>query len=153
MIKRRPYHCLVALICAFCFLLGLGAQPPSVALDLGDIFGGAVKIAGIAFLVKQFGGDIDKFINSVLLQRGIQREGMTRVVPVLRIGGGTAVGAVQVVGPEAQVQKVQAVAELELSVGPIRGRGLIPITTKQAETESLKGVGGVSVSANIKVPL
>ena len=153
MIRRKPYHCLVLLLCAFCFLVGLGAPPPSFALDLGGILGGGLKILGIGLIVRQFGGDIDRFINSVLSQRGIQQQGMTKVVPVVRVGAGTAVGAVQVVGPEAQVKKVQAVAEVELSIGSVRGRALLPITTSQAQTDSVRGVGGVAVSANIKVPL
>lgn len=153
-IKRKPTHCLVALLCAFCFMLGLGVQPPSFALDFGGILGGALKIGGVAFVVKQFGSDIDRFINTVLSQKGIQREGLTKVVPVLRLGAGTAVGAVQVVGPASQVQKVQAVAELELAIGNlVRARALVPVTTKKLETSTVRGVGGVAVSANIKIPL
>ena len=153
MIKRRPYHCLVASISALCFLVGLGiAPPPASALDLGGILGDVVKVAGIGFLVKQFGHDIDGFINSVLSQKGIEHEAMTKVVPILRIGSGTAVGAAQVVGPPIQVRKVQAVAELEISLGrSLRARALMPITTKSFATSTLRGVGGVGVSANLKL--
>lgn len=155
MIKRKPYHCLVALLCAFCFFVGLNAAPPpAMALDLGGALGTVLKVGGIALVVRQFGDQIDSFINSLLGQKGIGHEGKTKVVPVLRIGSGTAVGAVQVVGPAVQVKKVQAVAEVEMSIGNrVRARALIPITTKKAETSSIRGVGGVGVSANIKLPL
>ena len=155
MIKRKPYHCLVALLCAFCFFVGLGAPaPPAFALDLGDLGGKLIKIAGVGFVVKQFGGDIDRFINAVLGQKRIQHEGKTKVVPVMRIGAGTAVGAVQVVGPESQVQKVKAVAELELGFGShVRGRALVPIAMRKFNVSTIHCVGGVGVSANIKIPL
>jgi hypothetical protein len=155
MIKRKPYHCLVALVCAFCFLAGLSmAPPPAAAFDLSGILGTVVKVGGAALIVKQFGGQIDSFINTILGQKGIQQEGKTKVVPVLRVGSGSAVGAVQVVGPAQQVDKVAAVAELELSLGgAVRARALVPVTTNKVETSSIKGVGGVGVSANIKIPL
>lgn len=155
MIKRRPYHCLAALLCAFCFFVGLSATPPPAsAFSLGGAIGDILKIGGIALVVRQFGGQIDRFINQAMQQRGIEREGMTKVVPVLRVGGGgTAVGAVQVVGPREQVRRVEAVGELELSIGRIRGRALLPVTTRRDLTDSIRGVGGVGVSANIKFPL
>lgn len=155
MLKRKPYHCLVALACALCFLVGIGtAPPPAVALDLGGALMTVLKIGGIALVVKQFGPDIDHFINGLLSQRGIEGEGMTKVVPVLRVGSGTAVGAVQVQGPAEQVEKVQAVAEIEIKIGSaIRARGLVPVTTNKVETDSIKGVGGVAVTANIKFPV
>jgi hypothetical protein len=155
MIKRKPYHCLVALLCAFCFIVGLNAAPPSAsALDLGGSLATVLKIGGIALVVSHFGDQIDSFINTLLGQKGLQQEGKTKVVPVVRIGAGTAVGAVQIVGPEQQVRKVQAVAELELSLGnSMRARALVPITTRRADTSTIRGVGGVGVSANIKFPL
>jgi len=154
MIRRKPYHCLVTLLCAFFFLVGISAPaPPVSALDLGGIFGKVIKVGGVAFVVKQFGDDIDHFINSVASRKGIEREGMTKVVTIFRIGSGTAIGAAQVIGPAQQVAKVQAVAEVELRLGSLRARGLIPVTTKKVSTQSVRGVGGVGVSANIKIPL
>ena len=154
MIKRRPYHCLVALLCTFCFLVGLGAAPPPVgAFNLGGALMDILKIGGVALVVRQFGGQINNFINSALGSHGVELEGMTKVVPVLRVGPGTAVGAVQVAGPAEQVQRVEAVGELELNVGSIRGRALVPISTRTATSRSLNSVGGVGISANIKFPL
>ena len=134
-------------------LVGALIGPPAQAIDIGDI----LKGGGIAVLVSSFGGEINSFINTVLLQRGAGIKQMTKVVPVVRVGGGgggTAVGAVQVQGPRQQVQLVQAVAEVEISIGNrMRGRALLPVTTKEVATSSVRGVGGVGVSANIKHPL
>jgi len=148
---RRKNYRTVAVVSVLAFLTGIAVGPiPSRAIDLGDI----LKAGGIAFLVKQFGKEINGFINKVMGQRGIEREGMTKVVPVVRVGSGTAVGAVQVIGAESQVKQVQAVAELELTVGNrARARALLPVTTKKVATDSIKSVGGVGVSANIKFRL
>lgn len=145
----------VATLVVWAFVLGLGVPPAQVsALDVGGALGDLVKIFGIGWVVNKFGPDIDKFINSALSQHDAAIEGATKVVPVVRVGkGGTAVGAVQVMGPATQVAKVQACAETELSIGRLRGVALIPITTSSAETASVRGVGGVGVSANIKFPV
>ncbi len=148
--KKIP-HRVTAIVCGVCFVLGLALGPTSLhALDLGDL----LKIGGIGLIVKHFGDDIDKTISKVLGEKDIHREGQTKVVPVLRVGSGTAVGAVQVIGPAMQVKKVEAVAELEIKVADrLRARALVPVTTKKVATSSVRGVGGVGVSANIKIPL
>jgi hypothetical protein len=146
--RQRTRFALIALFSLTCFTAGLTLSPPkSHAFDLKDI----LKVAGIGMIVKQFGGDIDKFINKLMSQKGVSTDAATRVVPVLEVGNDTAIGAVQVVGPKSQVDKVQAVAEIELSLGNrIRARGLMPISTKRADTKTIRGIGGVGVSANIK---
>ncbi len=142
------------LVIVWAFVLGIAVGPqPAQSIDLGGALGDLVKIFGIGWVVKQFAGDIDNAINSVLAQHEAQIAGATKVVPILRVGSGTAVGAAQVMGPKAQVQKVEAVAEIELNVGGLRGRGLIPVTTRRELTSSIRGVPGVGVSANIKFPL
>jgi len=145
----------VATLVVWAFVLGLGVPPAQVsALDLGGAVGDLVKIFGIGWVVTRFGPDIDKFINTTLSQHDAAIEGATKVVPVVRVGkGGTAVGAVQVMGPPTQVAKVQACAEVELGIGRLRGVALIPITASKAETDTVKGVGGAGVSANIKFPI
>ncbi len=145
----------VSALLLWAFLLGVGTPPaPVQGLDLGGGIGDLVKIFGIGWVVSRYGDEIDKFINNTLRQNDAAVEGLTKVVPVVRVGkGGTAVGAVQVMGPPEQVKKVQAVAEVQIGIGKLRGRGLVPITTKSAEAKTLKGVGGVGVSADIKFPI
>lgn len=152
---KRTTVLLVSALLFWAFALGIGTPPAPVrGLDLGGGLGDLVKIFGIGWVVTRFGGEINDFINRALGQHNATIEGMTKVVPVVRVGkGGTAVGAVQVMGPPQQVKKVQAVAEIEIGIGRLRGRGLVPISTKTAEGSTLKGVGGVGVSANIKFPI
>ena len=132
-------------------LVGMLLGPPSAqALTVGDV----LKAGGIVALVAAFGGENNNFINTLLFQRGAEVKQMTNVVPVVRVGGGgggTAVGAVQVQGPAEQVRRVQAVAEVELNIdGRLRGRAYLPVTTRRVDTSTIRGVGGVGVSANIK---
>lgn len=153
MIRRHKWASLAALLLLWAFLLGVGAAPnPVQALDLGGGIGDLVKIFGIGWVVEHFSGQINKAINTALAQREASIEGVTKVVPIVRLGGGkgTAVGAAQVMGPRAQVEKVKAVGEVEVNLlGAVRARGLLPISTKN----SLSTVPGVGVSANIKFPI
>ena len=142
------------LVVVWAFVLGLAVGPqPAQSLDLGGALIDLVKIFGIGWVVTQFADEIDGAINSVLAQHEAEVAGATKVVPILRVGSGTAVGAAQVMGPRQQVDTVQAVAEIELNVGSFRGRGLIPVTTRRDLTSSVRGVDGVGVSANIKFPI
>ncbi len=153
--ERKAFALFAILVLAWAFMLGLGLPPqPCSAISLGGGFGDLIKIFGIGWVVNHFGNDIDQFINRVLAQHEAEIEGLTKVVPIIRVGkGGTAVGAAQVMGPPVQVRKVQAVAEVEIGIGRLKLRGLIPVTTKRVETRTIRGVGGVGVSANIKFPI
>jgi len=153
MTKRNKWALLVTMLLLGAFVLGVGTGPnPAQALDLGGSLGSLVKIFGIGWVVDHFSGQINKAINSALAQHDAQIEGYTKVVPILRITGGKgkAIGAAQVMGPQAQVEQVRAVAEVQVSVlGLARLRGLLPISTKN----TLSTVPGVGVSANIKFPI
>jgi hypothetical protein len=131
------------------------AMPPQSAhgIDFGNVIGDLLKIGGIGFVVKQFDTEIDKGINEIMAKNGVMPEAKTKVVPIIRIGlsDPTAVGAAQVVGPPTQVDKVQAVGESQIRIGGIGGRILLPLSTKKAVTKSVRGVGGVGISANIKI--
>ncbi|MGC9319889.1 MAG: hypothetical protein ACP5KN_17790 [Armatimonadota bacterium] len=147
---------LAVLVVVWAFVLGIFAGPqPARSLDLGGTIGDLVKIFGIGWVVNRFADDIDGAVNDLLAQHEAEIAGATKVVPIIRVGegGGTAVGAAQVMGPGTQLQKVEAVAELELSVGDFRGRALLPVSTKRNLTRSVKGISGVGVSANIKFPI
>jgi hypothetical protein len=157
MIMRKPTIIALTALAMWAFVLGIGTQgTPARGLDLGGSFGDLVKIFGIGWAVSHYGDQIDNAINGILQQHDAKVEGLTKVVPVLAVGhGGTAIGAVQVMGPPDQVKQVQAVAEIQVAMDRLRGRGLVPISTKSAgaSSTSLKAVNGVGVSANIKFPL
>ncbi len=93
MIHNKRWRWLTLVIVLTAFLVGFGSGPSNVqALSLGGALKGALKIFGIAFVVKQFGGEINSFINGVLSQHSAKIAGQTKVVPIVRIGaGGTAV--------------------------------------------------------------
>ena len=153
MTKRRKWHIVVLVVLLTAFLVGFGTAPKQVqALSFGGALKGALKIFGIAYVVKRFGGQINSFINGVLGEHAAQIQGQTKVVPILAIGSDAAIGAAQVMGPAEQVNKVNGVAEVDWRPGGVfRARGLIPVAT--TKLTSVKGVGGVGVSANIKFPL
>ncbi len=156
MIRGKRALSIGLLIASWAFVLGIAVGPqPARGIDLGNTLGSLIKLFGIAWVVDRFADDIDSTINKVLRQKEAEIEGATKVVPILRIGegGGAAVGAAQVMGPAVQVDKVEGVGELELDWQNLRGRALLPVSTKKELTSSIKGVGGVGVSANIKFPL
>jgi hypothetical protein len=130
-------------------ILGV-CQQRSVAfgLSVGDL----LKLFGIGYVVKKFGPEIDRFINKALGTREAQAEGATKVVPIVRVGHDTAVGAAQVTGVPDKVKQVEAVAEVEVVFQDrFRARGLIPVDTQKVTT--VKGIGGTGVSAIIDFPL
>ena len=134
----------IVLVIMLAVCMTLTAPPPASALDLGS----ALKLFGIGYAVKVFGGQINSFINTLLAHNGVAWEGTTKVVPIISIGSGAHVGAAQVAGPPELVKKVQAVAQGELHIGDFRGTALIPISTSKA-TGGLKRVEGVGLSALI----
>lgn len=134
----------IALIAAAALLLT--AVGTAMALDLGD----ALEAFGIAYAVRVFSPQINSFTNSILLQRGVEWEGATKVVPIISIGSGAYVGAAQVVGPQSAVQSVQAIAQGEIGISGqrIRLKSLNPISTS-TPGRTLDRVEGVGISAII----
>ncbi len=154
---RRLRTVAVVALMMWAFVLGIGTQiTPARAIHLGfggGLFGDLVKVFGIGWVVTHYGSQINDTINNVLKQHDAEIHGLTRVVPVLAVGhGGTAVGAVQIMGDQSGVKKTQAVAEIEIAMDRLRGRGLVPISTK-VPGSSLKAISGVGVSTDIKFPL
>jgi hypothetical protein len=119
--------------------------------QLGTILkGGAIAVA-----VDQFGPQINKGINRLTGDKNLAASDMaTKVVPILSIGGGGYLGAVQVAGPLEQVEKVKAVAQLEGKVnliGGVRLRALVPIAARSVS--NVRRVPGVGVSALVDIKL
>ncbi len=129
--------------------------PPAQAINFGGFAGDLLKVGGIAFIVSQFGGQINDGINKIMRKEGVMPAAATKVVPIIRMGtkDKTAVGAAQVVGPKSQVDKVKAVAEGTIRIGGFQGRVLIPVQTDRAVTQTVRGVSGVGISANIKISI
>jgi len=142
---------LLAVTATLALLIGtIGAMAPTSGADLGGI----LKGAGLYYLVDRFGGQLNDFINKLTLNKGVGIEDQTKVVPIISVGQGGYVGAVQVSGPEAQVQKVKAVAQIEANFSgkTFRIRALVPVESKDV-IKNLKRVSGVGVTAIIDVRL
>ena len=128
-------------------LSGAGADRASAA-GLGKVLGKGVKVLGIGFAVKQFGPQINKLVNTVLGQKGLAYDGATKVVPILSLGNGAHIGGAQVQGPEEQVRQVKGVGQVEVPLGRVRGKALIPVDTL-TPTKGYDKVKGTGVSAII----
>ena len=125
-------------------LLGFAGGTAVQAFNLGSI----LKVGGISVLVSKYGDSINDFLNKLLMKNGVGTDYATKVVPILSVGTGKYIGAVQVVGPTEQVDKVKAVAQLEGTFNGIaRANALIPI--ESLSVSNLSRVQGVRVSATI----
>jgi hypothetical protein len=130
-----------------------GMVAPAVAqVSIGSL----IKLFGIGYVVKQFGPQINNAINTLMLNNKAENREMTKVVPILSVGvgvsapGGSYIGAAQVQGPKAAVDKVQAVAQIEGAFSDIvRLRGLVPVDSLNPLPGNLHRVYGVGVSALI----
>jgi hypothetical protein len=138
--------------CLVSAMLGAGVANVS-AFSLGDILGGAVKVGGVGVLVSKFGEQINSAINSVMMKNGAGTSYATKVVPIVSIGGSGYIGAAQVIGEADQVELVQAVGQIEVSVNDqlIRAKGLIPMDS--TNPTNFSRVQGVGVSAVIDLKL
>lgn len=135
----------LALTAVLSALLGAAASA-----QLGKILkGGAIAIA-----VDQFGPQIDNGINKLINAKNLGHGQATKVVPILSIGSGSYLGAVQVTGDQRDLDNVKAVAQLEGNVrviGGVRLRALVPIASRSVS--NIKRVPGVGVSALVDIKL
>jgi len=122
--------------------------------------GSLVKLFGIGYVVKQYGPQINSAINTIMLNNAAQNKELTKVVPIISVGvglgttGGAYIGAAQVQGPKAALDKVQAVAQIEGSfVSAVRLRGLVPVDSLTPLPGKLHRVYGVGVTALVDFQL
>ena len=139
---------LMVSMAAAAFFAGVISAPQIGALSIGSI----VKVGGIGILVDRYGSEIDSFLNKLLKQNNLSTVYATKVVPIVSIGTSGYIGAAQVTGPTEEVERVQAVAQLEASFNNIaRIKGLIPIdSTNPSGASRIQGVG-VSAIIDLKI--
>ena len=116
-----------------------------------------IKILGVGAAVKQFGPDINKEFNKLTGHKDTAAS-YTKVVPIITVGirgARGAIGAAQVMGAKANVDKVKAVASPELSMfGEINLRAMIPIDSMNVgDPKNIKAVDGVGVSGIVDLKL
>ena len=140
-------------IAAIAMTAALAAAPLTMANAdslINKVLTGAAGIYG----VKLIAGPLNTFIDHLLLANHVANQGKTKVVPILTTGSGTYVGAAQVSGPAADVDRVQAVGSLafEWNNGVWKGSVLIPIDSLNP-LKGFKRVYGVGVDAVINARL
>lgn len=132
-------------------LLGSGL---TIGAARADLLGSVLKGGVIAVLVKQFQKPLNEGINKLTNSAGAPITEATKVVPIVSIGQGGYVGAAQVSGLQAALDKVQAVGMLEggLNGKMFRMKALIPIDTQKPSSKvQIKRVKGVGVTAIIDI--
>ena len=134
------------LLIAFCLISAFVAS--TYALDLGDISREAVIGGAIAVPEDKSSGQLNDFINKLMMNEKVPITEATKVVPIISVGKALYVGAAQVSGPKDKVNQVQAVAQLEGDfhdeMFTVKERGKI---------SNLQRVSGVGISAVIDVKL
>lgn len=114
-----------------------------------------IKIVGVGAAVKQFGPDINKAINKLASHTDSSTRA-TKVVPIISAGINSrkAIGAAQVMGPKSQVEKVQAVAQLDQDLfgREIKIRAMIPVESQDV-IKNIRKVEGVGISGIIDLKL
>ncbi|MHB0998951.1 MAG: hypothetical protein ACYC27_06865 [Armatimonadota bacterium] len=131
----------LTLLIIFCLSLMLPA-----VLSAQGLIEQALKVFGISYVVRRFGGQINDFIDRLAGQRGVKWEGTTKVVPIFSVGAGAYVGAAQVQGPPDRVDDVRGVGQVETRIGDFRGRLMIPVNTT-TPGKNLDRISGVGISA------
>lgn len=122
---------------------------PALAIDLSSIIG----VVGGGFLVSAVAEPLNKFINTITFNKGLENQSSTKVVPIVSIGDGTRIGAAQVSGPSSAVNRTKAVAQLETSFqDKLRVKVLVPIDSENP-LQQFRRVQGVGVSAIIDLRL
>ena len=125
--------------------LSLLAGGTALAVDLTDLIG----VVGGGILVSAISGPANDFINTITFNQKIGVTETTKVVPIVSIGSGTAIGAAQVAGPKSAVDKTKAVAQLETTFqGRLRIKILVPMDSENP-LQGIRRVQGVGVSAVI----
>ncbi len=142
----------IALIVAVALLIGGLA----VRASGQDIFG-IIKTLGVGYAIRAFGPQINNFINDLLQNKGAAVREQTKVVPILSISiglgnpAGAYIGAAQVSGPKAAVDKVEAVALLEADFQTaFRIKAYVPVDSLKP-WEGIRRVPGVGVSAIVDI--
>ena len=116
-----------------------------------------IKIFGVGAAVKQFGPDINREFNKLTGHTDTE-DSFTKVVPIITVGirgARGAIGAAQVMGAKANVDKVKAVASPELTMfGEINLRAMIPIDSMNVgDPKNIRAVDGVGVSGIVDLKL
>ena len=146
---------LVILVTFFVTIQSVSAfKLPKINLGGKDLLQKVLVGGGIVLLIRQFGDELNKFINTILMQKGAAIKQATKVVPIMTFGTGTAVGACQVSGPAEAVSRVKVV--LAISQTFAKGHKFkieVMVPSSSLNPTKLDRVDGVGISAIIDYKL
>ena len=132
--------------------VGVVGVQQAQAFNLGSLLGGVLKVGGVNFVIDKYADSINGFLNNLLKQNNLSTTYSTKVVPIVSLGGGAHIGAAQVTGPSSEVERVEAVAQIEASFNSVaRVKGLVPIDSKNpSKANRIQGVG-ISAIIDLKI--
>ena len=135
---------------ALCLVVALLAS--TTMMSQAGLLGDVVKVGAVGLAVDKFGGQINSALNKVTANKNLSTDEATDVVPIISLGGGSYIGAVQVIGAKQNVEKCKAVVQLEANrvIGKnIRAKILVPVGSRT--TSNIKRIYGVGVSAMLDI--
>jgi len=155
---RRPWAAVLVTAFLAGALVGGLARPAGAQ---GGLIIQAIKVFGIGYVVKQYGPQINDFINSLMANNKAKNDQKTKVVPIISVGvgvlassPGSYIGAAQIMGPAKVVDKVEAVAQVEgIFLDALRVKGLVPVDSLNPLAGNLHRVYGVGVTALVDVKI
>lgn len=142
----------MAMLCVATMLVST-ASGKSLEDMLGKKGGQIVKGLGIAALTSALSDQLNDFINTITLNKGVPAQAETKVVPVLAFGSGTRAGAAQVTGPKELVNKVKVVVQIETKFSAKNLDVEVFVPSDSINPTKFNRVEGVGVSALIDLRL
>jgi hypothetical protein len=135
---------------ALCLVVALLAS--TAVMTQAGLLGDVVKVGAVGLIVDKFGPQINTALNKVTANKNLSTDEATAVVPIISLGGGGYIGAVQVIGAKENVEKCKAVVQIEVNqvIGKnIRAKVLVPVGSRT--TSNIKRIYGVGVSAMLDI--
>ncbi len=149
----KKFRMFFAALGIFLCVAGVGTVTLRSA-SLGDkLLGKVLKGAAIAVLTNALSDQLNDFINTVTLNKGVPPEAETKVVPILAFGSGTRAGAAQVTGPRKLVNRVKVVVQIETKFSAKNLDIEIFVPSDTLNPINFNRVEGVGVSALIDLRL
>lgn len=128
----------------------LAAGGTALAVSLGEAI---IKTVTIGAVVNAIAGPADKAINTLTMNKKVPVGTATKVVPALSVGEKGYVGAVQVAGSQALVNKTKAVLQYETSFSSKQYRIKLLIPMDSVNPLDSGRVRGLGASALVDVAL
>jgi len=135
-------------------LSALLSLAPLAAVNADSLLNKVLVGAGGIIAVKAIAGPLNTFIDHIMLANHVANKDKTKVVPIVTVGSATYLGAAQVSGPAAAVDRTQAVGSFAAAWNNNvwQVRALVPVDNINV-LQGFKRVYGVGVDAVINAKL